>query len=133
MLEGGPFEGMDPQLLLPVLASLNPAQTRNQKPFYKTYKKWTEMTTEQKTKTVAFWNENLEEPIRQACLNRARAAVATEVHEDRQRQANTNKHDQARLLHLRADPNAAANWTADLREKSRTELDARGDAAAAMV
>lgn len=47
--------------------------------------------------------------------------------EERQRQANTNKHDQARLLHLRADSACAVNWTAVLRAKTRQELDARAD------
>ncbi len=130
-LEGGPFEGLDPDLLLPVLLLLDAGQTRNGRPFYKTYKKWSTLTVDQKTKTIAFWNDNLDEPIRQACLNRARQAMANDVQEERQRQAQTNKHDQARLLHLRADPAAAANWTSALREKSRSELDLRGEVAAA--
>ena len=44
----------------------------------------------------------------------------------------TSKDDLARLLHLRIDPNAAADWTSALREKSRAELDVinSGDQAA---
>ncbi len=34
----------------------------------------------------------------------------------------TNKHDKARLLHLRTDPTAAALWSAALWEKNRTQL-----------
>jgi hypothetical protein len=35
----------------------------------------------------------------------------------------TNKHDKARLLHIRADPNLSSIWTKALREKNRVELD----------
>lgn len=35
----------------------------------------------------------------------------------------TTKHDKARLLHLRIDPKATADWTQALREKTRSQLD----------
>jgi hypothetical protein len=39
------------------------------------------------------------------------------------RQVMTSKDDLARLLHLRIDPIATADWTSALREKSRAQLD----------
>lgn len=54
----------------------------------------------------------------------ARTKIAEEVCEGRERQAITTKHDKARLLHLRVDPRAMADWTAAMREKTRTQLDA---------
>jgi hypothetical protein len=123
----GPFEGLDPEIILSFLLTLPSSACINGKPFYKTYKKWSTMNVEQRTKSICFWNENLTDSVRGEILNKARSKMAEEVVEERQRQANTNKHDQARLLHLRADPAAAANWTAALREKGRMELDNRND------
>lgn len=123
----GPFEGLDPEIIVSLLLSLPPTSFMNGKPFYKTYKKWSTMNIEQRTKTISFWNENITDSVRSDVLSKARGKMAENVVEERQRQAHTNKHDQARLLHLRADPPAAAYWTAALREKSRVALDARND------
>ena len=45
--------------------------------------------------------------------------------EEVNRQAITSRHDKARLLHLRTDPGAQADWTAALREKTRSQLDTK--------
>ena len=65
----------------------------------------------QRTNVVTFWNRNLEAATRNRILVEARTVLAMGVNEERERQAITNKHDRARILHLRVDPGAAADWT----------------------
>ena len=78
---------------------------------------------DQKTKTVHFWKTNISNITRERVLSQARNSIADEITEIKERQAMTNKHDRARILHLRVDPGAAADWTAALREKTRSQLD----------
>jgi hypothetical protein len=52
-----------------------------------------------------------------------------DVQEEKDREAMTTKHDKARLLHLKKDPTAGADWTAALREKDRVMLDTEDPAA----
>jgi hypothetical protein len=96
----------------------------NGKPFFKSYgKNWATLTVDQKNKTVVFWNRNIDAGIRERILGEARQQILTAAREEQTRSVNTSKHDKARLLHLRSDPSAAADWTAALGEKTRAELD----------
>jgi hypothetical protein len=54
---------------------------------------------------------------------RVEADAANESAEEANRASITNKHDKARLLHLRIDPTAAVKWSKALCEKSRVQLD----------
>ena len=123
VVDNGPFEGLDPDIILPLLTLIPAEDCLNGKTFYKTYKKWESLNVIQRTNVVTFWNRNVDVGARNRILDQARAVLALGVSEDRERQAMTNKHDRARILHLRVDPGAAADWTAAFREKTRAELD----------
>jgi len=75
---------------------------------------------------------NLSDEVRLRLINAAREIVVAEATAETSRQPITSKDDLARLLHLRVDPGAAADWTAALREKTRAQLDVSnsGDQAA---
>ncbi|KAJ1390738.1 hypothetical protein B484DRAFT_439691, partial [Ochromonadaceae sp. CCMP2298] len=62
-------------------------------------------------------------------LAQARERGAEANLEEQTRQAITTKHDKSRLLHLRCDPGASADWTEALREKTRPQLDTHAPAA----
>ena len=123
VVDNGPFEGLDPDIILPLLALIPAGDCLNGITFYKTYKKWESLSVIQRTNVITFWNRNVDAGMRNRVLDQARAVLALGVNEDRERQAMTNKHDRARILHLRVDPGAAADWTAAFREKTRAELD----------
>jgi hypothetical protein len=119
-----PFEGIDPSLIVKLLQKLDPEETISKKPFFKSYPaKWESLTTDQRNKTQSFWNLNLTDQVRARLLTSARDSLASDAIEENARQAQSNKHDLSRLLHIRKDPSCVADWTAALREKTRVELD----------
>ena len=117
-----PFDGIAPSKVIPLLLALPASDCFQNKAFWKTYSKWENLSVEQKNKTMAFW-QKLTVDVRQRLIIQANENNRVEQDEENNRQAMTNKHDKARLLHLRVDPGAAADWTAALREKTRAELD----------
>mmetsp|Transcript_20610 Transcript_20610/g.18761 ORF Transcript_20610/g.18761 Transcript_20610/m.18761 type:complete len:143 (+) Transcript_20610:61-489(+) len=118
-----PFEGIDPNVIIQNLQKIDIKDCLNGKQFWKTYGKWELLSLDQRNKAIVFWKSNINEAKRQEVLNVARSQLAEEVLEDNNRQAITNKHDKARLIHLRVDPSAQGDWTSALREKSRAEID----------
>lgn len=124
-----PFNGMDPSVVLSLLASsVKKEDCINGRVFWKTYGvKWESLTVDQRNKTVVFWNMNISAEVRNRILAEAREKLLAEVEDENIRQAITTKHDKARILHLRVDPSAAADWTSALREKSRAQLDLNND------
>lgn len=117
------FEGVDPGIIVPLLGALKTVDCINGRPFFKTYGKWSGLTSDQKGKVVQFWRTNLSEQTRKTLLEVARKKIIEDVNEEKERQAITTKHDKARILHLRVDPNAAGDWTEAMREKTRLALD----------
>jgi hypothetical protein len=118
-----PFEGIDPQHILDLIHKVPVAECISGKTFWSTYKKWDILGDLQKGKTVLFWQTNLSNETKNKILAEARSISSLDVQEESERQAMTTKHDKARLMHLRKDPGAAADWTAALREKTRAVLD----------
>lgn len=120
-----PFEGMDPSTMVKFMKCLSEGQCLNGKKFWSTYPaKWDALTKAQKDKAVVFFDSNVSNATRHALLAAARAEVVCDVEETRERQAMTNKHDKARLVHFRADGKFAALWSMAFREYNRSELDA---------
>jgi hypothetical protein len=123
-----PFDGINPSDVLPLLLSLPATDCLNGKIFWKSYKKWESLTPEQKNKCAQFWKHSISSHVRNRLSAAARIVIVGEAAEEIARQAITSKDDLARLLHLRIDPSAAADWTAALREKSRPQLDVSNSA-----
>ena len=125
-----PFDGIHPNIILEELAKLSAEEVKDGKKFYKSYgNKWEKLTAEQRNKVFAFWNTAIDSSVQNRIQTNARGRIAQEVEAEKERQAITTKNDLARLLHLRVDPSAAAQWHAALTEKSRTELDANDSSA----
>jgi hypothetical protein len=127
-----PFEGVDPDLIMKELLNLKNTPnrpTKNDKEFWSSYitTKWAKFEVNQKARVVVFWEENITKAAREYILEEVRKLIGKEINVEKERCYYT-KHDFARIIHLRVDPAAAADWTAALREKSRLELDARHDA-----
>ncbi len=119
-----PFQGVDPSIIIAQLLLVPPQDCINGKAFWKSYKgKWEDLSSDQKNKTVIFFETNITNEVRQRILENARQISLAENVAESNRQAMTTKHDKARLLHLRVDVNAQADWTAALTEKSRAQLD----------
>jgi hypothetical protein len=123
-LKFAPFEGVDADLVLAKLALVSKENTTNGKMFWISFKSWEKMNVDQRSKTLTFWESNITETTRNKILDECRTAISQEAVAEKERQAITTKNDKARILHLRVDPAAAADWTAALREKNRPELDA---------
>jgi hypothetical protein len=119
------FHLLDKVLLLKHLRDLKAEKTINGKPFYKSYMKWEDLNQTQRNKTISFWVSNLTDGIRYAIKVRVEEDLANDNAEEANRVAITNKHDKARLLHLRVDPTSAALWSEAVREKDRMQLDDR--------
>jgi hypothetical protein len=105
------------------LRELKAKKTVNGKAFFKSYIKWEDLTPTQWNKTFSFWVTNLTDGVRFTIKTLVESDIANENLEEANRASITNKHDKARLLHLRIDPSAAALWSKALREKNRTQLD----------
>ena len=118
-----PFDGIDPEIILPLLKALPANDCTNGKKFWSTFKKWSSLSHDQKNKATVFWKRNISQSVRERLLTISRQQIVAEVADETVRQAITTKEDLARLLHLRVDPGAAADWTAALREKTRAQLD----------
>ena len=119
------FHLLDKTLLLKHLRELKAEKTVNGKAFYKSYVKWEDLNQTQRNKTISFWVSNLTDGVRFTIKLLVEADLANDNAEEANRASITNKHDKARLLHLRTDPTAAALWSEALREKNRTQLDDR--------
>lgn len=122
--EDTPFEGLPPQLVLDRLRKLKPEEIVGGKPFWKSYEKWEKLDQQKRTNAVVFVNSKLTDINRGKLYDDIRKDIANEVRDEKSRQAYTNKHDKARLLHVRKDPKFAAIWRRALGDKSRQELDA---------
>ena len=119
------YNNIDKEFLISKLRNLQATETNDAKQFYKTYTTWSSLSTDQRNKAIKFWTNNVRPHIRRQILEESRnhAVVETDIENERQRQ--TNKHDQCRLLHLFVDPTASADWTKARQAKTRLELDAR--------
>lgn len=123
-VENIPFEGLPPQFVLDRLRKLTANDIIGGKSFWKSYEKWEKLGQQQRTNTVVFVSSKLTDVTRRKLYDDIRSDLANAVREEKSRQAYTNKHDKARLLHLRKDPKFAGLWQRALGDKSRVELDA---------
>jgi ATP-dependent Lon protease len=111
-----PFEGVDPDLIMKELLNLknNPNHpTKNGKELWSSYitTKWAKLEVNQKARrVVVFWEENITKAAREYILEEVRKLIGKEINVEKERQAATTKHDFARIIHLRVDPAAAADW-----------------------
>ena len=125
-----PFDGINTGNIIPLLLALPAIDCPEQKLFFKTYKKWDALSVDQKSKTVAFW-QKLSDSVRHRLTSQSIVLNTKDTEEEKQRQANANKHDFARIIHLKADVNAHTVWCKALREKDRATLDSRNSENAA--
>lgn len=111
------FGGVPPEYILPVLHKVPPEDCVNGRTFWTSYdKNWDKLTVLQRNRTIAFFKASLKtEAIQERVKAEARQLIAQSATEHRGRQEITNKHDKARLLHLRKDPRALTKWTRALR------------------
>eukprot|EP01039_Chlorochromonas_danica_P013228 gene13228-15274_t len=116
--ENLPFEGLPPQLVLNGLRKLTADEVIGGKTFWKSYDKWEKLNQQQITNTVLFVKNKLSDVTRSRLYEGIRGDMANEAREEKSRQAYTNKHDKARLLHWRKDPNFAKVWKRALNDKS---------------
>ena len=72
-----PFNGINPAEIIPLLLALPVADCINGKQFWKSYKKWDSLTSEQKNKVSQFWKQNISPEVRVRIITQARAVVAT--------------------------------------------------------
>ena len=100
------FGGVPPEYILPVLHKVPPEDCVNGRTFWTSYdKNWDKLTVLQRNRTIAFFKASLKtEAIQERVKAEARQLIAQSATEHRGRQEITNKHDKARLLHLRKDP-----------------------------
>lgn len=83
--ELGPFEGIDPELILPSLKALDPSECKDGKALYKTYKTWATLKRDQKDKVVSFFSLQCS-PIRDKVLREARERVFHSSEQEKTRQ-----------------------------------------------
>lgn len=122
-----PFAGADPNLIVSQMKQLSMEDHEpHPKPFYSSYPAWDKMNLSQKTKATKYFTQ-LKTDVRDELIASAQQFTETSALQAKHKQAFTNKHDRARVLHLRADPKLTSLWTAALREKTRVELDGGAD------
>jgi hypothetical protein len=71
-LTASPFEGIDPSNIIPLLIDLPAIDCYKNRAFFKSYSKWESLSTDQRDKTVSFW-QNLSPDVRLQLVNAAKA------------------------------------------------------------
>jgi hypothetical protein len=77
-----PFEGINAADIIPLLLALLPSDCINGKVFWKSYKKWDSLTTDQRNKSSQFWKNNISQEVRDRIAAQARASIATDNAEE---------------------------------------------------
>lgn len=118
------FNDINKDQLLRILRAWKKENTTDGKAFFSTYPLvWDECTDLQKAKTKLFWFEKLKDPHRIAIKVNADAALLAGSNVTKEREAQSNFNDYARLLHLKKDGRLATTWRAAFDQKTRNELD----------
>jgi hypothetical protein len=86
------FEGVDPDLIIKNLLLLTKEEIKNKKLFWK-YKNWDKLNVDQKSKTVTFWQDNIEQATRNTILDKIRSSIANDVAVENEKRKLTTKHD----------------------------------------
>jgi hypothetical protein len=118
------FEGIAPQKMLDLMHSIPIENCPYEKILFKSYKAWDKLTSTQQSITCAWWRQ-LSAEVKQGLFEKARSAIIADVAHEKNRSANTNKHDLCRLLHLFVEPSAQTAWSRAHRPLTRIELDTR--------
>lgn len=113
---------VDPQFILNELKALDRNDWPSGKQFYKSYNNWNKLQPDQRAKTKAYWT-SLAENVKIASARRALAAEDASSQEASGVTESINKHEKARILHLRMSASALSLWTKLGRPLNRTELD----------
>jgi hypothetical protein len=92
-----PFDGIDPEIIIPLLKALPTSDCINGKKFWSTFKRWSSLTQDQKNKATVFWKQNISQSLKERLLTISRQQIVTNVADE----IMTTKDDLARLLHLR--------------------------------
>ena len=77
-----PFDGINAADIIPLLLALLPSDCINGKIFWKSYKKWDGLTTDQKNKSSQFWKQNISQEVRDRIAAQARTIIATDSSEE---------------------------------------------------
>jgi hypothetical protein len=77
-----PFDRINAVDVIPLLLALLPSDCISGKTFWKSYKKWDSLTTEQRNKSSQFWKQNITAEVRARLTAQANAIVATESAEE---------------------------------------------------
>jgi hypothetical protein len=112
--------------ILKLLHSFDIQRFLSKKGFYKSYgSSWDKLSTDQKNKTKSFWFKEITPVDKAALVNIANTATRQEAEAAASRNLNVNKHDRARLIHMRADASLFSTFTKAFAPMTRPELDAR--------
>ncbi len=77
-----PFDGINAADIVPLLLALLPSDCINGKVFWKSYKKWESLTTEQKNKASQFWKQNISQEVRDRITAQAHTIIAADSIEE---------------------------------------------------
>lgn len=112
--------------ILKLLLSIDAQKLVSKKGFFKSYgNSWEKLTTDQKNKTKSFWVKEVTAVDKAAIVNMATSTARQEAEASTARSANINKHDRARIIHMRADSRLYTKFTSAFASMSRLQLDAR--------
>ena len=113
---------LDPDAIVAALKEMKKEECFGNKAFFSSYPRWDAMNEDQKNKTVSFFKKQ-SESFRDYVIERARDMEVDVAATTSKNNANTNKHDRARLLHLMELPEASLLWRTALSPASREVLD----------
>ena len=80
-----PFDGINPIDTIPLLLALPVSDCLNGKLFWKTFKKWESLSSEQKNKCAQFWKHNISPDVRNRLSEAARAIIIAEAADENTR------------------------------------------------
>lgn len=112
----------NPDLVLQVLRSLKPEMCANNKAFFKTYMKWSQLDATQRNRSKSFWSAQ-SDPVKRGVITEVNSLELVVMEDESVRSSQTNRHDRCRLMHLMVDAEMQATWTKALSPLEREELD----------
>jgi len=112
----------DPELVLSVLRNLDVAKCADGKVFFKTVFKWSDVNAAKRNKCKAFWDAQ-SVPVQTEMVADVNALESSIRESENKRNANTNRQDRCRLMHLFVDAEMQTLWTKALSPLEREDLD----------
>jgi hypothetical protein len=119
------FGGAHPEIMLRLLLAVPVVNCENGKRLYSSYGKlgWFKLNPQQKAIVKKFFDFNITAELKQELVAKAVNVQLAVQTADKDKQANTSKHDRARLLHVRKDATMQCQWSLLFRQMERSALD----------